>query len=80
MGITSAREFLLWCTVINFGLLVVWFLASTLARGGLLRLWSHWFHLPAETFDTVNVGGMALYKMAVLFFNLVPLIALYLVR
>jgi hypothetical protein len=80
MSIVFARNVLLWCTVINYGLLLVWFSLYTLARDRLLSLWSRWFHLSAETFDVVNYGGIALYKMAILFFNLIPLIALYIVR
>jgi hypothetical protein len=80
MSIAFARSVLLWCTIINVGLLLVWFLLYTLARGWLLRLWGRWFHLSAETFDAINFGGILLYKLAIHFFNLIPLIALYIVR
>ena len=32
MSIELARNFLLWCTVINYGILLVWFLVFTLAH------------------------------------------------
>lgn len=80
MSLVLARNILLWCTLINFGLLFVWASVYTLGRDWLLRLWTPWFHLSAEAFDAINYGGIVLYKMAVLFFNLIPLIALYLVR
>ena len=46
----------------------------------LYRLWGRWFQLPREQFDALNFGGMTLYKIGILLFNIVPCIALYLVR
>src|SRR4051794_18358446 len=80
MSIVFARNVLLWCTIINYALLLVWFLLYVLARGWLLRTWSRWFPLSAEAFDAINYGGILLYKMLTLFFNLIPFIVLYVVR
>jgi hypothetical protein len=33
-----------------------------------------------EQFDALNLGGMALYKIGIVLFNIVPCIVLYLVR
>jgi hypothetical protein len=74
------RSALLWCTVINYAVLLIWFLLYVLAHERLCRLWGRWFHLTAGQFDAINFGGMALYKLGILLFNLVPLIALYLAR
>jgi len=41
---------------------------------------SRWFHLSVEQFDALHYAGMALYKLGILLFNLVPYIALRLVR
>jgi hypothetical protein len=69
----------LWCTVINYGVLIWWFLAFTLAHDWLRRLHNRWFRLSAEQFDAIHYGGMAIYKIGVLLFNLVPYIALRIV-
>ena len=37
-----------------------------------------WFKLSAETFDAIHYSGMAVYKIGILLFNLVPLVALFL--
>ena len=79
MSIAVARSFLLWCTVINYGLLLWWFLVFRLAHDWLYRLHSRWFHLSIEQLDTINYAGMAFYKIGIILFNLVPLVALYLV-
>jgi hypothetical protein len=80
MSMEMVRSFLLWCTVINYAVLVVWFLVYRLAHGWLWRLWARWFRLTEEQFDAVNFGGMAVYKVGVLLLNLVPCVALYIVR
>jgi hypothetical protein len=36
--------------------------------------------LTAAQFDALNFGGIMLYKLGILLFNLVPLLALYLAR
>jgi hypothetical protein len=37
---------------------------------------SRWFHLSTDQFDALHYAGMALYKIGILLFNLVPYIAL----
>jgi hypothetical protein len=37
MSIELTRSFLLWCTVINYGILLVWFLVFTLAHDRMRR-------------------------------------------
>ena len=80
MTIETARSFFLWCSVINYGILVAWSMLILLWRERLYRLWGRWFPLPREQFDALNLGGMTLYKIGILLFNIVPCIALYLVR
>lgn len=76
MTVELIRDFLLWCTVINLGLLLWWFLFFTLAHDWTYRLHSRWFDLPAQRFDAIHYTGMAILKIGILFFNLVPYIAL----
>ena len=78
MSIEMVRSTLLWCTVINYAVLSIWFLVYVLGHGWLCRLWGRWFHLTVEQFDALNFGGMSLYKLGIMLFNLAPLVALYL--
>lgn len=80
MTIEMARSFLLWCTVINYGLLVLWALLFFIAHDGLFRLWGKWVRLSTEQFDLLNVAGMTLYKLLIFLFNLVPCIVLYIIK
>lgn len=61
----------------NYGALLLWFCLFWLAHDGLYRILVHWFKLTPEQFDALNFGGMALYKVGILLFNLMPFIALH---
>jgi hypothetical protein len=77
----SAHEImamLLWSVVINYTLLFVWFGTFVLAHDRLYRLHRLWFKFSVETFDTLHYTGIGVYKIGILLFNLVPLLALHL--
>jgi len=73
------RDFLLWSAVINYGLLLWWFLVFILAHDWMHRFHGRWFRLPVEQFDAIHYTGMAVYKIGIILFNLVPYIALLIV-
>ena len=80
MTIEVTRTFLLWCTVINYGVLVVWFLAFVLAHDWVQGLHGGWFRLSRDQFDALHYAGMSMFKIGIMLLNLVPLIALSIVR
>lgn len=73
-------RFLLWCLVVNYAFLFAWFAAFVFARDWIRRLHGKWFSLSDDTFDAIHYGGMAIFKVGILIFNLAPLIALHIVR
>jgi hypothetical protein len=75
----AALHILIWCTLINYAILLFWFGAFVFAHDWLYRMHSRWFKISVETFDTVNYAGISIYKIGILLFNLVPLIALHFV-
>lgn len=79
MGLDVLRNFFLWCTVINYLVLIVWALLILLPHQWMYRLWSKWFHLPVEQINAINFAGLAVYKLGIILFNLVPYIALQIV-
>ncbi|MEX0701514.1 MAG: DUF6868 family protein [Planctomycetales bacterium] len=79
MTLETARSALLWCAIINYGVLLYWFLMFAFARDWVHRLHGRWFRLSAERFDALHYVGMTLYKLGILLFNLVPYIALRIV-
>lgn len=79
MSTEMVRAVLLWCAVMNYGLLLLWFLLFALAHDWMHRFHGRWFHLPVEQFDALHYAGMALFKIGIILFNLVPYVALRLV-
>ncbi len=76
MTIEFARRFLLWCTVIDYAVLIAWFLAFISAGNWLYGMHARLFRLSREQFDAIHYGGMAVYKIGILLFNLVPVLVL----
>ncbi len=68
-----------WCTLINFGLLIWWFLFATIAHDWTYRLHTKWFKISQERFDAIHYSLMGIFKMGVIVFNLVPYLALRIV-
>lgn len=79
MTIQSAKSTLLWCIVINFAILLLWSFATFAAHDAIYGLSTHFFVVSAQTFNAVNFAGVVAYKLSVLFFNVVPYIALVIV-
>lgn len=74
------RRFLLACTLINVGILALWSVILLLPHAWLYQLWHRWFLLSAEQFDVILFAGLLFYKVLVILFNLVPSLALLIVR
>ena len=79
MSAQTLQQLLGWSTLINMGLLLLWFITFRAARDWIYRMHSRWFRLSPERFDAIHYGGMALFKMTIMVFNLVPWLALKIV-
>ncbi len=79
MNIETIKNLLLACSIINYAILIIWFLVFSLRHDFIYRLHGRWFRLSAERFDALNYGAMAIFKIGVLLLNVVPLIALWIV-
>ena len=76
MNAEVLRRVLLWCTVINYGILLVWFLFFMLAHNWMYQLHGRWFQLSVEQFDMLHYAGISIFKIGIILLNLVPYIAL----
>ncbi|SFR95088.1 hypothetical protein SAMN05216570_1121 [Dyella sp. OK004] len=76
MTTSLMKDVLLWCVVLNYAVLLIWSGVFIFARGWMYRVHTRWFKLSAETFDAANYLGLAVYKIGILLFNLMPWIAL----
>jgi hypothetical protein len=68
-----------WCTAINLGLLLWWFLFVVIAHDWTYRMHTKWFEISPLQFDAIHYAGMGIFKMVVIVFNLVPYLALRIV-
>lgn len=80
MNIDLVSKALMWSTVINFGVLVLWFVFWVSSRRWMYQLHSRFFPITFEQYSMVHFCGMAAYKLGILAFNLVPFIALYIIK
>lgn len=76
MNIAQLTDFLLYCTLINYVVLLIWFFAFIFAKDLMKKLHRQWFNLSDKNFDAIHYSAMAVYKIGILLLNLVPLIAL----
>lgn len=74
---TSITRLLIWNTVINYAVIFIWFGAFVFAHDWMYRLHTRWFKLSRETFDALHYAGMSVYKIGIMLFNLVPLLAIW---
>ncbi len=80
MTVEMIHAMLGWCTLINIVFLLWWFLFFWLAHDWLYRFHSKMVRLSLETFDAIHYAGMAVFKLGIFLFNLVPYLALLIIR
>ena len=79
MDVQVLKSFFMWCTIINFGLLLLSFFFCTVARGLVYKMHSWFFPMSREEFNVSLYRMYGAYKMLVFVFNFVPYIALLIV-
>jgi len=79
MTIDQIRDALMWCTIINFGMLLVPALVLIFARDWVCGMHSRWYGIPVESCKVVFYSAIVFFKTLVIVFNLVPYIALVIV-
>jgi hypothetical protein len=82
MDIAMLTKFFMWCTILNVGLLVLSFLVAAFGFGSdfVYRMHSKWFPMPRDTFNMVLYLLIGVYKIFVFVFNLVPWVALVIIK
>ena len=77
MDIEIWQKFLCYCTKINVGILLLWLVAYIFMGQKIYSIHSKWFKISLEQFHAFNYTGMGMYKMVIVFFNLIPCMVLY---
>jgi len=76
MDIQILTRFFMWCTILNFGLLMLIFILCMLASDLIYKTHGKWFSISRETFNVVFYSSIGIYKIFLLFFNVVPWVVL----
>ena len=72
MDVQMLTRFFMWCTILNMGLLVFSFLILAFAGDFVYKIHGKWFPMQRETFNVVLYSSVLMYKIIILFFNVVP--------
>ena len=70
------KTFFMWCTIINFALLIISAIMCTFLADLVYPIHSKWFSISREAFNVAIYSFIGLYKVLIIIFNLVPWIAL----
>jgi len=65
-----------WAAVLNYLVLILWFIIFAAGSNKIYLLHSHWFTLSKAHFSQLHYFGMMLYKLAIFLFLLTPYIIL----
>jgi hypothetical protein len=76
MNIETIREFLGWCTIINYGLMILAFLKVYVLRNTLAQFRQELFGLDEESVRRLQGQFFVNYQLVIIVFNLTPYIAL----
>ena len=76
MSIETIREFLGWCTVINFGFVIVGIIKVMSIRDWASKIHATMFDIDDAWVRQAYFQFFTVYKIAIIVFNLVPYIAL----
>jgi hypothetical protein len=76
MTLEALRHLLGWCAVINYAMLMLWFILQLAAHGLLTGLSLRFFGIGAEQYDLISLRAMFYFKLAIFMFNLAPYLAL----
>lgn len=80
MDYIKLRSVLGWSTIINFVLLFFFSLVLLFGKEMIYGIWSSFFDISIEVYDILMISFIALWKIAVFVFFLIPYIAIGIVN
>lgn len=69
-------EMLGYSSIINYTILLIWFIVFTFAKKWIYNLHSKWFSIDPRQYDMLHYKLMAQFKLLIFVFNLAPFFAL----
>ena len=79
MTLETIRVFLGWCAVMNYTVLLIWFLGFVVTGDRIYRFHSKFFRLSVEEYHSTHYKMMGYFKLTVIILNIVPYLVLRIV-
>ena len=76
MSIEMLRHFFGWCAVINYAMLLLWFLLHMVAHGFFVSISEWFFGVSGEKYDSISIRAMFFFKLSIWLFCIAPYLAL----
>ncbi len=76
MTVETLRHFFGWCAVINYAMLILWFVLHLAAHGFLTGLGQRFFSVRGEKYDSISLKAMFYLKLSIWLLNIGPYLAL----
>ena len=64
MTVETLSHFFAWCAVINYAMLILWFLLHIVAHGLFTNLSQRFFGVSAEKYDSISLKGCSFLNSA----------------
>jgi len=80
MDIQVLTKFFMWCTILNVALLALSSVMCMCAGDWIYQIHSKWFSISREAFNVAIYSFLGLYKVLVFVFNLIPYVALLIIK
>ena len=76
MDVQTLTTFFMWCTILNFALMIFGFLMSSVAVDLAYQIHSRFFPISREAFNVAVYCLMGFYKIVFFIFIVIPYVAL----
>jgi hypothetical protein len=80
MNIEVLSQFFLWCSIINLSASLLTFLVVTIGKSRVYRIHSKLFNVSEEKAAEAIYSSMINYKTIVFVFNIIPYIAIQIIK
>ena len=70
-------EFFYWSAIFNVIILAWWSVWIMAGSDFIYKMHSKWFKMDREAFNRLHYTGLMIYKIVIIIFNIVPLLALW---
>ena len=71
-----SEQFFMWASIINYGILILWFIFVSVGKDLAYGIHGKIFDISREQFNLVNYSLMGFYKLSIFLFFIIPWIVI----